>query len=149
MERKDKCGQCMFRIIGRSYRCNYAILTRHTRKAEPPEKCTYFRAGEPLETPREAQRLLERMEKPPTETEPPKVKRGKPDWGRAESLYKQGVNDSVIAGEIGVTSAAVCGWRKRSGLPANAAPGWKRTSNRIEQSKDDFEKTGEETKNDA
>lgn len=39
------------------------------------------------------------------------------------ALYQNGLNDHEIAAEQGVDSTAICGWRKRRGLPANLPPG--------------------------
>lgn len=47
MKKKDRCGQCMFRARKEDvFRCDYASIMGKTRKAQPPERCTYFRAGE-------------------------------------------------------------------------------------------------------
>lgn len=115
MEKKEKCKQCVFRSRVFAYRCNFAYLMGHTRKAEPPEKCTHFIAGERLETPEEAKALQEKLEKKAARKE-----RKKPDWSRGLELYRLGRNDGEIAGELSVSVGAVCGWRRRNGLPANA-----------------------------
>lgn len=115
MEKKEKCDQCVFRSRVFAYRCNFAYLTGHTRKAVPPEACKDFIAGGRLETPEEAKALWETMEKKAARKE-----RKKPDWDRGLELYRLGKNDGEIAVELGVSVGAVCGWRRRNGLPANA-----------------------------
>lgn len=115
MEKKEKCDQCVFRSRFPAYKCNFASLMGHTRKAVSPEECTHFIAGKRLETPEEAKALREMLEKKAARKE-----RKKPDWGRGLELYQQGKNDGEIAVELGVSVGAVCGWRRRNGLPANA-----------------------------
>ena len=63
MEKKEKCDQCVFRSRFPAYKCNFASLMGHTRKAVPPEKCAHFIAGERMETPEEAKALLEKLAK--------------------------------------------------------------------------------------
>ena len=115
MEKKEKCRQCVFRSRFPAYKCNFASLMGHTRKAVPPEKCAHFIAGKRLETPEEAKALLEKLAKKAARKE-----RKKPDWSRGLELYRLGKNDGEIAVELSVSIGAVCGWRRRNGLPANA-----------------------------
>ena len=111
----------MFRARYRTYRCNYASLMGHTRRAQPPEQCTYFREGKRMETPEEAKAMLDKQ----TRKAARKV-RDKTDWGRGLELYHQGLIDKEIAKELKVVSSTICGWRKRNGLSPNAGPWGKR-----------------------
>lgn len=117
MEKKPKCDWCMFRARYRTYRCNYAYLTGHTRQAEPPEQCTHFRAGKRIETPEEAKAMLDRQERKAVRKVRPKT-----DWKKGLELYHQGLSDREIAKALNVAASTICGWRKRNGLPPNAGP---------------------------
>lgn len=125
---KDRCGKCMYGAGALSvFRCNYAGLTGRTRKAQPPEACTYFRAGQRLVTPEEAARQQEARQKKP---ECRKTARGL-DWEKGWDLYQQGKNDGEIAREMGCSTGAVFRWRKRNGMPPNAEPGWNPPKRRL------------------
>lgn len=115
--KKPKCDACVFRAEAhQGYRCNYVWLMGHTRRAEPPEACTYFRAGKRLESPEKAEQFINgRKRQPKAKT--------KYDWGRAEQLYREGRNDGEIARVIGCTPGGVLTWRKRKGFTVNARPG--------------------------
>jgi len=122
------CDRCVFRAEqNRPFRCNYAYLTGKTRKGQPPENCTYFQAGQRLETPEEAERFLS-AERKPVCWKKPNCRRvaGGPDWEVGWDLYQQGWNDGEIARALGCGTGTVYQWRKRNGLSANAAPGWKK-----------------------
>ncbi len=96
--KKAKCKTCVFRAEAhKGYQCNYVWLMGHTRRAEPPEACTYFRAGKRLESPEKAGQLIRDQRR---------QSGGKPkyDWERAEQLYREGRNDGEIARVIGSTA---------------------------------------------
>lgn len=44
------------------------------------------------------------------------------DEEKALELYHKGMNDREIAGELYVSSASICAWRQRRGLPTNFSP---------------------------
>ena len=115
------CRKCVFRSGKRAYLCNYSYLMGHTRRAQPPEQCTYFVEGEMLETPEETQAFLDGR-KPAA-----RRKRTKCDWDRAAELHAAGKNDCQIARELGCADASVRQWRKRNDLPANAERGGQQT----------------------
>lgn len=123
---KSKCSACVFRTGAlRMYRCNYAWLTGRTRRGQPPEACTYFIAGERLDSPQEAAKFLARRKGSGAAAagKPKQSERPKYDWAKAETMYRGGANDGEIAREIGAKPATVFQWRKRRGLPANARAG--------------------------
>ena len=121
-----RCKECVFRGKPGKNMCDYAWLVGHTRRAQPPEKCTYFIAGEKLETPEAAAEFLGKRKAPGAEEvqrKPEKPGRKKVNWERAEELYRTGANDGEIAREIGVSPPTVCNWRRRNQLTANATSG--------------------------
>ena len=125
---KPDCKTCIFRAKENSlHRCDYASVTGHTRKAQDPEKCTYYRKGKRIE--QGEYRLLEEV------LNAPKQKRAKGagkkpvyDWEKAMKLYRQGKNDGQISRVLGCGPSAVYGWRKQRKLPANAKAGRNRRS---------------------
>lgn len=131
--KRAKCDTCAFRAEEhRIFRCNYVYLTGHTRMAEPPEKCTYFRKGKRLESPKETERFLASGAKfAGTRTRRPGAgAKAKYDWSIAWTLYGQGKNDGEISRVMGVASNTVTSWRRREGLPANAAAGGRKREER-------------------
>lgn len=120
---KEKCDRCVYRAqTGADYRCNYFGITGHTRLAVSPEKCRHFREGERIE------RLRGRTELPGRAAAKQRnAGKSHPryDWSQGKVLYDQGMNDGEISRELGCRQGAVLAWRKKMGLPANVAPGWK------------------------
>ena len=115
-----RCKECAFRGKPGKNMCDYAWLVGHTRKAQPPEKCTYFIAGEKLETSEAAAEFLKKRAEPKAVETQTKPGRKTVNWERAEELYRTGANDGEIAREIGVSPPTVCNWRRRNQLTANA-----------------------------
>lgn len=134
--KQSRCERCIYRSApGMPYRCNYAAITGHTRKAVPPGRCRKFREGEridpdkrePRSTPdkkREAcapeQKARNGMPRRQQRTPGPKPKY---DWEEARRLYGQGANDGQIGRALGCRPQLVCAWRRRWGLPANSMVG--------------------------
>ena len=110
---KSKCLGCEFSSGRSDYLCNYCGITGKTRKAQPPEECTYFRPMHHL------RKLVEKVmeEKPEPEV---KNRLEKYDWSIGRELHAMGLNDGMIAKTLGCKSHTVYLWRKRNGLPPNA-----------------------------
>lgn len=126
-----RCGKCRYRAKRTDgYRCNYCLITGHTRRAAPPERCRYFRAGNRIEPKSaEADRLravIREKEKRPRA--PGAGAKPRFDWDEARRLYDRGANDGEIGRVLGCRPQTVKSWRKRRGLPANTAPGGNRTA---------------------
>ena len=114
-KKKGKCGKCMFRAGEyEPFACDHVYLTGRTRKAQDPEKCTYFRKGPRLQKPVESVPLIGSTTR----------RQSKFDWKKSRELYDAGKNDQEIADVLGCSSNSVFSWRKENGLPANAARGW-------------------------
>ena len=114
--KKPKCEDCRFRTCpGSFYGCDYAAITRHTRKGQRAEECTYFRAGPRYRN--EAEYLREEMEKATKRWER-KPTPHKYDWEAIRKLYDAGLNDGQIHQVTGIPMATISSWRYREGLPA-------------------------------
>jgi hypothetical protein len=57
----EHCGSCVWRSGRPEYRCDFAGKTGHTRKAEPPDGCTYYLRGDIVTDDRTAQRLYRKV----------------------------------------------------------------------------------------
>lgn len=130
MSEKEKlrCHECMFRADPlKLWGCNYEGVTGHTRMAQPPEKCTYFRKGERLQDRHTGTEALrpDRVRRDNAKRLPPPVE-PKYDWEKAQELYALGKNDGEIARVLECPPNSVRSWRRRNNLPANAKAGGKR-----------------------
>lgn len=97
-----RCKDCFYRARESSvHLCDYASMTGHTRKAQPPEKCTYYQKEC---RPREAGKAAGRQQH---------------DWAGAMALWKAGKTDPEIAKAIGVGRQSVRNWRMRNSLSSN------------------------------
>jgi len=79
-----------------------------------------------LESPREAERFFASGAEFARTRKPGAGAKTKYDWSIARTLYGQGKNDGEIGRVMGVASNTVTSWRRREGLPANAAAGGRR-----------------------
>ena len=119
---KVRCGKCMFRAIPAApYTCNYCYITGTTRKAQPAEKCRFFRAGERIEPERWAAMAAQERLRAAEDQKPKTGKPRKCDWNQARKLYDQGLSDEEIGQAIGCKRSTVCTWRKKNNLPFNPA----------------------------
>ena len=121
-----KCGKCVFRSGMKAFRCNYAEITGRPRKAQPPEKCTYFLEGNRREAPMEDRRGILPWKKPEqpaaAEVRRQTSRAGEDlDWGLARELWEKGYSDWAISLQIGCTTRTVTSWRTRNKLKGNGS----------------------------
>ena len=109
-----RCGSCVYRSKSQLYRCDYSSITGCTRKAQPPEKCTFYKRGNRRETPKKPQGLAA----------PRKMLAANRvyDLDRAMQLWTAGATDREIAEAIGSSRKHVAGWRKNNRLRVNREP---------------------------
>jgi len=121
--KKDRCEECVYRGYNMSQnRCDFALLTGRTRKAQPPEKCSYFIPGPRLVSTHVTLPGEEAAYVKATGLRP----RTKYDWDAVMCLYRKGMNDGEISRETGIPKRTVHGWRYRNHLPSNAGTGKKK-----------------------
>lgn len=101
-----RCGSCTYRANDNTS-CDYFFITGHTRMAQPPEKCTFYKRGERCETPKEPQA--------PASLRANRVY----DLDRAKRMWKAGATDREIAKAIGCSRGHVTCWRRNNGLRVN------------------------------
>lgn len=126
-ERKKqvRCSKCVFRAEStKPWKCNYEGVTRHTRKGQPPEKCTYFKEGGRLPDKHSGTETL-RLDRIVREgNEVQKKGSARHDWVKGRLLYDQGKTDREIGEAIGCGKNTVTTWRRRNKLKANVAQGY-------------------------
>lgn len=114
-----KCSTCIYRAAEfAQYACDYAYLVGETRKAQKPQKCTYYKKGKRLVVPNVSISLDGSPQK--------KTRSGrktKYDYKIALGLYQNGKNDGEISRELGCRPADVRNWRLREGFAANTTIG--------------------------
>ena len=103
--------------------CDYATITGRTRKAQPPEECTYFVKGGRIEPAKYDPVLIAQRKNKNRKKAGVKPKH---DWEYGKSLYERGFNDGEIARKMNITPQVVCQWRQRNDLPANTNSGGRR-----------------------
>lgn len=125
---KPDCKKCMFRAYPwYPYQCEYAGITGRTRKAQEPEKCTYFKEGKRME--KQEYRLMEELRKlkqTGRKRAPGAGPKEKYDWAFAMQLHRLHMNDGQIGRALGCSPMTVRDWRKRNNLPANTTAGGRR-----------------------
>lgn len=59
----EKCGSCVWRGSANvPWKCEFAIKTGRTRRAEPPSECTWYRRGRAVEVIVAIYNMLESIE---------------------------------------------------------------------------------------
>ncbi|NCB52445.1 MAG: helix-turn-helix domain-containing protein [Clostridia bacterium] len=106
LERAEGCEGCDYwkplSSDGGQKACHYALMT-HRCRLIPADKCPYNKTSDSF---REEEKTVEKNET---------------DWILALNLYRDGKTDKQISEAIGVSSQAVCNWRKKNGYPPNGS----------------------------
>lgn len=113
--KKRKCPTCRFRSDSKLHDCNYLFITGHSRKAQPPEECTFYEPGEPVDATKQPVVIQKETRK----REPSPARRY--DWDLALQMWKDGACDREIGEAIGCKRATVNNWRHTMGLSCNPA----------------------------
>ena len=123
-KKKARCSKCVYRAEPtKLWKCNYEGVTRHTRKAQPAEECTYFKEGERLPDKHRGTEAL-RLDRIVRGNQPVQKKGcAKFDWAKGRELYEQGKTDREIGKAIGCGKNTVNSWRRRNHLPPNMKQG--------------------------
>ena len=110
---KVRCGTCIYRAKD-NISCDFYFITGHTRKAQPPEKCTFYKRGDRCETPKEPQ--------VPASTRKTLCGQRTYDLDLAMQMWTAGATDREIALAIGSSLKHVAGWRHNNRLRVNPEP---------------------------
>lgn len=101
--------------------CNFSWVTGRCRTALPPREdgmCPGYEPGE------RAKASVKRHDQALRRHTGGRFVKYDPEQLR--EMYRQGFNDAQIGDAVGAPRGSVRSWRKRNGLPPNAAPGWQR-----------------------
>lgn len=112
----ERCETCVYRAEpGAANRCDYLIITGHSRGCPPGEGCTVFQPGERLGGP-----IPPTVKKREEAAEMPKGKRVEIDSDRALKLVAEGLTNHQIAKRLGVNIHTWRAYKARNGWTAPA-----------------------------